>query len=467
MLQVMIIDDEPSVVKALHCSIDWEALGMRVAGIAANGKEGFDIAQKQHIDIAICDIRMPGISGLELCETLRRQFANMQFIITSGYAEFAYAERAIRVGVVGYCLKPLDYEQVTRCLMKAKLNLKKEESRNNEDTLLETLKEENSTKIIDCLRENGLVATYYSVAVVVEREHHVKFDGITQIAIHLGRRMWGYLLDAKDLDNWLDQLKNAPETCEGCGYSKEPLRPEQLYHELKECQIKAYQRFICDKQRFCAEIDESKATVWLESVRKEDKQDKLWKLLDQIDACGARDFTIRSALKLHNIVGLFLEKSDQMQDFYSYSMEQLIAEYKDFHEMVNHLKEMLQKTDEKENTESFSNASFMKILLYVDSHYTENLTIAEASRVLFMNPNYIGQLFKKEMGITFVQYVTQKRLEDAKQLLTSTDMLVADIAAAVGFNDYFYFCKIFKKNLQMTPMQYRQKMVDDMDNFSI
>ncbi len=72
-----------------------------------------------------------------------------------------------------------------------------------------------------------------------------------------------------------------------------------------------------------------------------------------------------------------------------------------------------------------------------------------------MNSNYISQLFKKETGITFVHYITQKRIEDAKELLTSTKKPLTDIALEVGFNDTFHFIKTFKRYVGMTPGQYR------------
>lgn len=72
-----------------------------------------------------------------------------------------------------------------------------------------------------------------------------------------------------------------------------------------------------------------------------------------------------------------------------------------------------------------------------------------------MNANYVSQLFKKEAGVTFIHYITQKRLEDAKELLTTTQKPLTDIALEVGFNDTFHFIKTFKKFMGMTPGQYR------------
>ena len=74
-----------------------------------------------------------------------------------------------------------------------------------------------------------------------------------------------------------------------------------------------------------------------------------------------------------------------------------------------------------------------------------------------MNPNYVSQLFKKEAGITFIHYITQLRMEEAVNLLSMTKKPVVEIASEVGYNDYFYFCKTFKKYMGKTPSRYREE----------
>ena len=98
MYQVLIADDELSVLKSLMDGIQWEELGLTVAAAVNNGEEALQILKTGEIDIAILDIRMPGLNGLEICEKLCREQENLQLILISGYAEFSYAERAIRYG---------------------------------------------------------------------------------------------------------------------------------------------------------------------------------------------------------------------------------------------------------------------------------------------------------------------------------------------------------------------------------
>ena len=71
-----------------------------------------------------------------------------------------------------------------------------------------------------------------------------------------------------------------------------------------------------------------------------------------------------------------------------------------------------------------------------------------------MNANYLGQVFKRETGKTFTTYVTDMRIERAKVMLMTGSVSIGGIADAVGFNDYFYFLKTFKRVTGTTPKQY-------------
>ena len=74
-----------------------------------------------------------------------------------------------------------------------------------------------------------------------------------------------------------------------------------------------------------------------------------------------------------------------------------------------------------------------------------------------MTANYLGQVFKRETGKPYTQYITELRIDRAKSLLLSGDMSISDISNALGFNDYFYFLKTFKRVTGVTPKQYRQE----------
>ncbi len=112
MLRMMIVDDERAIREALSIIIDWRALGIEIVGLYKNGAEAFDAMLDEYPDIVLTDIRMPGLSGLELLSRARSAEMDAVFVILSGYAEFEFAKQAMRFGVRHYLLKPISGEQL-------------------------------------------------------------------------------------------------------------------------------------------------------------------------------------------------------------------------------------------------------------------------------------------------------------------------------------------------------------------
>lgn len=95
---------------------------------------------------------------------------------------------------------------------------------------------------------------------------------------------------------------------------------------------------------------------------------------------------------------------------------------------------------------------------YIDQHYQDNITRSNLANILYLSPDYIARIFKKETGISLINYLIKKRVDVAKQLLTDTDLPVHLISDKVGYGNYSYFTKIFKKETNYTPVDYRKKM---------
>ena len=118
MIKVVIADDEERICQLIRALIDWEAMGLELAGFAHNGLEAAELAEKLRPDILITDIRMPGISGVELIQRLKEKNSDLEIIVISGYAHFEYAQQAIKYGVGDYLLKPVSKAELTATLEK-------------------------------------------------------------------------------------------------------------------------------------------------------------------------------------------------------------------------------------------------------------------------------------------------------------------------------------------------------------
>lgn len=97
----------------------------------------------------------------------------------------------------------------------------------------------------------------------------------------------------------------------------------------------------------------------------------------------------------------------------------------------------------------------MKIKNYIDQNFRRNINLKVIANHFYMNPAYLGQLFKKNFGIYFNEYILQLRIAEARKLLRQTDMRVYEIAERIGFNNADYFVSQFEKLARMTPIEYR------------
>lgn len=124
-LSLLIADDEASIRDGLSRVIDWNAQHIRVIGTAKDGDEAFDRICRFHPDIVITDIKMPGCSGLDLVERVRRiPGCQTHFILLSGYDDFAFAQRAIRSKIACYLLKPAKTDDLIAEVMRIRQEIR-------------------------------------------------------------------------------------------------------------------------------------------------------------------------------------------------------------------------------------------------------------------------------------------------------------------------------------------------------
>ncbi len=129
---IILVDDEEEVRKSIIKKIEWQAAGFRVVGDAENGEDAMEKIEMLEPDVVLTDIRMPYMDGLALAEKVRQRYPSMKVVIFSGYDDFEYAQRAIKLNVTEYILKPVNVEELTSILKRIKnnLDLEIEEKRN-------------------------------------------------------------------------------------------------------------------------------------------------------------------------------------------------------------------------------------------------------------------------------------------------------------------------------------------------
>ncbi len=150
--RIILVDDEEEVRKSIIRKIDWTSVGFTVVGDAENGEEALEKIEGLEPDVVLTDIRMPYMDGLTLAERIRQKYPSMKIVIFSGYDDFEYAKRAIKLNVTEYILKPVNVEELTAILKRIKTNLDEEIEQKRNVTLLR----ENYRKSLPILREQFL-----------------------------------------------------------------------------------------------------------------------------------------------------------------------------------------------------------------------------------------------------------------------------------------------------------------------
>lgn len=120
---IILVDDEEEVRKSIIKKIEWQAAGFHVVGDAENGEDAMEKIEMLEPDVVLTDIRMPYMDGLQLAEKVRQRYPSMKVVIFSGYDDFEYAQRAIKLNVSEYILKPVNVEELTSILKRIKENL--------------------------------------------------------------------------------------------------------------------------------------------------------------------------------------------------------------------------------------------------------------------------------------------------------------------------------------------------------
>lgn len=134
--------------------------------------------------------------------------------------------------------------------------------------------------------------------------------------------------------------------------------------------------------------------------------------------------------------------------------------YEEFGSCIDRLKILMFENRKKEEPDNAQERTVVGIVRYMQEHLADEISLNVLASEFHLSGQYISQLFKNEIGVNFLAYLTNIRMEHAKKLLLSTQLTIAEISEKSGYVDYRVFTKAFKKAEGVTPSQYRR-------NFSI
>lgn len=394
MLKVVIVDDEWMIREGLRTMIPWTELGMEVRGTAANGIAGLELVQQEKPDLLLTDIRMPGFSGLELMSKALQELPRLKSIILTGYGEFRYAQEAVKIGAFDFILKPTDEGELISILHRAKTQLEKE--RNDQRELLRL-------QCYQYVSQTGLPLPEALADYFTDKDSLVIFAvGIVGTS----------KLDAQEqhmeaiFKNFLEGVDATHTLYLGADRVKHYF----LLHSMSTQQV--VEQFLNKTITFERDIQ---GNLWPEKL----------------------PLTI-------GVSELVQDISKLPSAFYQANMaieQQLLAEQEGvfFYTTMGHQLEM------------------EEAIQIVDEQFTSHVTLNQLASRFFMSDSYFSRLFKQYTGKNFVDYVAEKRVQKAQELLKGTALKTYEIAQGVGYPDQRYFSQIFKKATGFTPSEYRQQ----------
>ena len=133
--------------------------------------------------------------------------------------------------------------------------------------------------------------------------------------------------------------------------------------------------------------------------------------------------------------------------------------YEEFGTCIDNLKIALFQRQSSGAGEQREERTIHGITQYLQEHLAEEVSLSVLAEEFHLSAQYISQLFKNEIGVGFLAYLTNIRMERAKQLLLSTSLSIAEVSEQSGYSDYRVFTKVFKKSEGITPSQYRRDFI--------
>lgn len=511
MYKLLLVDDERIIREGILQLVDWDSLEIEVEE-AANGVEAYEKIKNTTPDIVITDIKMPGMDGLELIGKVKAEFPDIIFVILSGYGEFNFASRAMQHGVKYYLLKPCDEDEITEVLNKVISEIKHNKQRQNfikkmNDDLKRLMPQVKEQFLRDCvmnrLNDEKDLAYFRDLLKLPAEKMRLLLFRLE------GNHGFEKRFALKNLlDNWED---NHPLLSTVIGEDVLALQKivplESLFHYLEDIKKSFYDYY---ELRFTVAVSSegffeqlpalySEVMEYMEYrfylgegsiITKDDVGDinrpsRLgenfdYQRLGLLIRSGNVDAVLNEIEKFFSELSSDKSKLDMVRttciELYISIIRQAkpenlneymkripkLQDIDTLNKMFLFIRTVAQEIAECnyiQNVEK-NNKIIQRVLKVMEDNLSdEKLSLSSiADRIVYMNVDYLGKLFKKEVGENFSQYLINMRMEKAKELLLQDrHSKISDIADKVGYgNNPQYFGQVFKKATGYTPSEYRK-----------
>lgn len=497
---IMLVEDEPPILYAIKYLIETKNNDFNVIATAHNGREALKALEEQVPDIIITDIQMPFVNGLELIEAVQISYPQIKCVILTGYSDFEYARKALRMNVIDYLLKPIQLDQLNILLESLKRTLHTHRAQNEQTAL-------NNAILFEQYAEQSLtnLSNKFFATVIICAGH---FAHETWDTDHPGRSFWDNknLLElvqicSNQMDTWILNGFNSNERIIIVGldapdqtsikafvsklmqklfvdgipiqiiYGEPVIQINDLSHKTKKLRMALAKKIVfgasgifrdenVTEASFVIPNNEENRLVYLakqpnlvafkknfQSLLKEWESKKymqVWieSLLEDLkNKLAQAHFAEMGKLSSSSLMD-----SKVISDSMSYS--ELFENY------CSSIRNIYENTSHK-----FLQTSAAEIVThmeeYLQNHFTTTISYRKFHDLFGFNETYLSQVFKQQLGITPNKYVTKLRIEKAKELMIhQPDTPLKNIAALIGYEDAFYFSRVFKETTGISPSEF-------------
>ncbi len=512
-IPVLIVDDEYLIRSLIRNAVDWEKLGFQIVGEAEDGEQALQLIEQFKPRLLIVDINIPFLNGLELSIQVHLTYPYIKIIILTGYEEFKYAQKAIQAGVLNYLLKPLHIGEFQKALYQAK-DLILEEEKNK----LLTLHSRNTRgKEAGMLREQFLCSLLLPGNSFTDSElegslrmYHIYLPECFVLGIIDGNT----IKEMFSFPSWNDSVisfyddngrvvlvfpnerdipirnsnalvntgkENGMEFTIGIsrghsGFRELPEAYQEALHALEHKFYKGAGRV------FLYEPDPSDLKKWKGSPNVLDKntlliglragnsrliEELLARLFDWIaEKKPPREYCELICVEIFAVLYEFLEEQGIPPQTY-FSEIDILEELRirdTFESLRSWMNQIVLDVCSKKEIHSSKRTQLVvqKAKQFIEKNFSKKyLSVEHVAEHVSVTPNYLSGVFKRELQVSVIEYLTQCRLKKAKELMEAEPLVsIGEIADRVGYMDPYYFSKCFRKQYGIAPSHYmRNRLV--------
>lgn len=498
MLKVILVDDEPNVRQGVKMMIPWEELDMSVVAEGEDGDDGLNKILTVNPDIVIADVKMPGMTGIQMIEAAIKSGFDGKAVILSGYSDFTYAKEAMALGVKQFILKPVDEDELISCLKalhdeitaeKANvIQLRKGSEYISEQTvrglLLGDLPEGTDLSAYDnCGRFDVALISCTDAADSSERsammdmirKHLATLENIDIITVDLSGMI------AVIFKNWnTSKIREAMDRmCRDYNgrifitVGKTALSKEEIADSYRSAGELYNKKFLYLHRGVIFPEDTKTLSSASETAENMSKQiftfmeindvTRIEETLDAFSDSLCRNAGTPEKIKVSCITTVldiksFIVKSLGEKKAEQFRDEVIIGQIGAMNSLYDIIK--LMKTEFIEASNNFygrtTKSTMERVVQYIRANYSQELRLEMLANIFGYNSAYLGKVFHQYTGDNFNNYLDSIRIAEAKRLLAMDEYKVYEVAERVGYTNINYFHNKFKKYVGISPLSYKK-----------